>query len=237
MPRSDAGIPRHEIGSFKLRNLKKICAAAVLALTISSATVAAENGHKVLGFIEFGKTTIPEAAALLKDKCQLFYNSDDTLVVKEPNCFPALKYLENPAELGIGAVLPGEKVPSPSAVVIDAYTNTNIIERVSIYFSVTDNSRRCVIPFTDALGDLLDFNYGIRTIDDKWRTDDYIVSIEQSVDRETKKLKAIYLSYRSVYTGNPEWLLTSPVYTFKNEQERKKYEDRLRKIKELSDLL
>lgn len=236
MPGRDAGIPRHEIGSFKLLNLKKICVAAAFALTLTSSGIihAAEHEHKVLGLIEFGKTTVPEVAEQLKGKCHPTTSDNSSFSSTDQNCIPALQNIKKIA----GAMYNIHEKESPdTAVFIYAIDGTNMIGLVKVAFIFTDSSKQNTSFFNDLIVALLETTYGNRTIDKIWRTKDYTVSIEKNPSQNTDEPERLEICYMSRHAGRIEWYLNNPEFKLNNPEQRKPLEDAVLWTKELNKIL
>lgn len=218
-----------------MRNLKKICAATALAMTVtSSGAFAANEGHKVLGLVEFGKTTVPEFAEMVKGKCHPTTSNNSSFSSLDQDCFPVLQNVNKIAEVMFGI---SEKESPVSAVFVDAVDETNMIGTVKIALLFTDKSRKHFSSFSQLVTALLETTYGNRTIDRIWRTPDYTVRVEEINNQDSGEPERLEIFYISRHAGRIEWYLTNPEFKLNNPEQRKSLEEAVIWTRELNSIL
>ena len=144
-------------------------------------TYAANENHKVLGVIDFGKTTISEVAEALKGKCEPVTHQDliYTTMLDDKNCFPEIYNFENLKDLILNKSEHNQKEKTIS-LLFAAHDSSKVIDAIKIVFSFPeeDYDLKQTEDVYKVIQETLNSTYDTKISDNQWKTSNYIVSCD-----------------------------------------------------------
>lgn len=223
----------------KIKKLVSI-SLAVGIFVFSLPSTAINANHKVLGIVDFGKTTIPEVAKSLEGKCERIGNSKDVYgTIAFENCFSELDNIENFKNLILNTT--NKESKTVTSVFFYAKDNTNIVGSIKILTLFMEEERNHINDVFRVYQEILNDKYGIRTIDEIWRTDDYTVDCilmpkGEIINGKVQETSSIEVNYKSRHPIRIENYLNDPEYIFNNPSDRERFLEISKEMKKLKEL-